>query len=82
MIFFGLDKSPFKVYEKKIYSFYIIFYIENFSIFLAPQKKDVFLEKNHLKHKIQKDLATVRSTIINFYAKIKNRGCRNIFFEK
>ena len=41
------------------------FYIKNFSIFLAPPKKrhgccvDVFLEKNHLKHKIQKDLGSV-----------------------
>ena len=61
MILFELDKNTFKVY--KIFVLFILhnFYIKNLSIFSAPPKKgmaaqDVFSEKNHLKHKIQKDL--------------------------
>ena len=66
MIIFGLNKSTLKVYEKILFLFILHnFYIKNLSIFLDPPKKrhcccvDVFSEKNHLKHKIQKYLGSV-----------------------
>ena len=67
MILFGLDKSTLTVYEKKKNLFILHnFYIKNLSILLTWQKKkrhgccvDVYSKKNHLKHKIQKDLGSV-----------------------
>ena len=93
MILFGLDKSTLKVYEKKTLFILHNFYIKYLSIFLAPPKKTWLLcgcflreescETQNLKRfRFSMSVDTVRSRIINFYAKIIKWRLSKKNFEK
>ena len=93
MILFGLDKSTLKVYENFFLCVLHNFDIKNLSNFLAPPKKAWLLcgcflreesseTQNSRRFRFSMSVATVRSRIINFYAKIAKWRLSKFFFRK